>query len=103
MDFLDMKLIKPKPDVYWVNPRKAPHRDGGGLSLEVSAEIEGAVWELFAVVADEDDDTLWVEFYVQDRLVRLPYAAVKDAIDIAPSRVFSGSEFHRMNATGGLE
>jgi len=98
-----MKLIKPKPNVYWVNPRKAPHPDGGGLSLEVSADIDGVLWELFAVVADEDDDTLWVEFYVQDHLVRLPYAVVKDAINVAPSRVFSGSEFQRMKARGELE
>ena len=98
-----MKLIKPKPDVYWVNPRKAPHPDGGGLSLEVSAEVNDLLYEIFAVVADEEDDTLWVEFYVEDYLVRLPYEEVKRAIDLAPSRVFSGSEYHRMKARGELK
>ena len=88
-----MKVIKPAFNVDWVEQRMAPYE--GGLTLQVSATLDSKGWELLTVVNDEEDESLWVEFYVEDYCVRLPYAVVKNAIDIAPTRVFSAAEFER--------
>jgi hypothetical protein len=90
-----MKLLKPRFHVDWVNHCKVPEDDDGGLGLQLSAEVNELVCELFTVVSDNSDDSLWVEFYIDDHAVRVPYATVKDAIDIAPTRVFSSADYKR--------
>ena len=86
-----MKLLKPEFNVDWLNHRSVAEDRDGGLGLEVSAKIDGLVHTLFTVVADNGDESHWVEFCVGNKAVRIPYAAIKDAIDAAPSRILSSN------------
>ena len=90
-----MQLKKPKFNVDWTGHRTVPEDEEGGLGLRLSAEVDNLIHELFTVVADNADETFWVEFYINDYAVRIPYDIVKKAIDIAPSRIFSFAEFER--------
>jgi hypothetical protein len=63
--------------------------NGGGMQFEFGAIIDGLGHVLAAIVADEADESLWFEIYIDGKAVQIPLAAVRAAIDAAPSQVHS--------------
>ena len=60
-----------------------------GLQLELSAEIDGLVHTLAAIVADGADESLWFELCVNGKALQIPLALVMSAISAAPDVVHS--------------
>ena len=79
----DFETLRPKIRVDWV---ATPDQ---GRRLEISAESKGTAYELLSVVADEVDESLWIEFFVEGKCVQIPYSVLVDAVNIAPSGVHS--------------
>ena len=77
------KPMRPKVNLVWVSTVDQ------GRRLEVSAEFNNTAYELLAVVADEGDKSLWVEFFVEGRCVQIPWQILADVVKIAPEGVHS--------------
>ena len=61
----------------------------GGMRLEVSATIDGLEHQLVTILADEQDEALWVQVYVGDIAVQIPAALLRKALDDAVGEVHS--------------
>jgi hypothetical protein len=68
---------------------------GAGLQLEISAIVDGVVHPLLNVLADEDDESLWLQVHCGEQLVQIPLALARRLIDEAPGIVFSEARFDR--------
>ena len=61
----------------------------GGMRLEISAQIDRVGHQLFTVLADEKDESLWVQIYVGDTAVQIPAALLRQVLDKAVDGVHS--------------
>jgi len=68
---------------------------GAGLQLEISARIDGGVCPLLNVLADENDESLWLQIDQGERLVQIPLALARQLIEEAPGVVFSEARYER--------
>jgi len=80
-----MKTIRPKIELLWLGTVDQ------GKQLEVNAAFDGVSHSLVTIVADNTDESLWLEVYVGDNAVQIPLDIIKDAISAAPGEVHSES------------
>ena len=67
-----------------------------GNKMELAAEIDGAIWnELITVVADDRDESLWVQVHVGETLVQMPLQIVQVLLDRAKKEVHSETWFEQ--------
>ena len=62
---------------------------GEGMQLEISATIDSLGHQLVTILADEKDESLWVQVYAGDTAVQIPIAILRDALDAAVGEVHS--------------
>ena len=67
----------------------------GGMQFWVSALIDDLEHQLIKVVADESDETLWVQLYVGDIAVQIPAAVLRRVLDQATEDVHSENWYER--------
>jgi hypothetical protein len=72
----------------------------GGMRLEVSATIDGLEHQLVTILADEQDEALWVQVYVGDIAVQIPAALLRKALDDAVAEVHSENWYDRNRPPG---
>ncbi|MCL1499318.1 hypothetical protein A7D16_08240 [Xanthomonas nasturtii] len=70
----------------------------GGMSLQLSASIEGHEHALLTVLADPHDEALWVALQVGDTHVQIPLEILRKALDVAAEDVHSAQWFARQDA-----
>jgi len=73
---------------------------GGGMQFQFSATINGLVHVLAAIVADDADESLWLEVYTDGKAVQIPLAAVTKAMDEAASQVHSEAWYDSTSSAG---
>lgn len=66
-----------------------------GKQLELFAEIEGVGHILMAVLADDSDESLWLEFEAGKHLVQIPMANIVEMLEAAPSEVHSEAWYEK--------
>ncbi len=66
-----------------------------GNKMELSAEIDGLVWDLVSVVADDGDESLWVQVYAGEHLVQIPAQTVYALLAAAKEQVHSETWFEQ--------
>ena len=67
----------------------------GGMQLEISATINGLVHQLVTIIADEQDESLWVQVYVNDVAVQIPIETLREALYAAVGEVHSESWYDK--------
>ncbi|AOY61921.1 hypothetical protein NY99_08040 [Xanthomonas phaseoli pv. phaseoli] len=70
----------------------------GGMSLQLSASIEGREHEVLTVLADPRDEVLWVAVQAGSTRVQIPLAVLRKALDVAAEDVHSAEWFARQDA-----
>ncbi|WP_313914887.1 hypothetical protein [Tahibacter sp.] len=88
------KAIRPKLSYDRISLRNA------GLQMEISATIDGMVYPLLRILADEDDESFWLEVHTGEHHVQIPLEQVRRMIEDAPGTVFSEAQFDRENPAG---
>jgi len=79
------KVIRPKTNCDWIDATN------NGMHLVLSGEVEGLVQELIRIVADENDQSLWVQIYVNEAIIQIPYQIVKHMVEASIEGVHSES------------
>jgi hypothetical protein len=87
---MNKTFIRPKFEFLWFSTVDQ------GKRLELRSEIDGAHHELLTIVADEQDESLWLEMLVENKLVQVPLAAVQAALADAHGNVHSEA-WHEAN------
>jgi hypothetical protein len=80
---MQKNILRPDIELLWLGTVDQ------GRQLEFNTVIEGVSWPLATIVADEQDESLWFEVYVDGRTVQIPLALVQEALDAAPDGVHS--------------
>ncbi|KHL53616.1 hypothetical protein [Xanthomonas cannabis] len=65
----------------------------GGMSLQISANIDGREHAALTVLADPQDESLWVALQVDGRTVQIPLAALRQVLEVAEDEVHSAQWF----------
>lgn len=89
------RIIRPELRSYWCSVADE------GLQFEISAGIDGLEHQLVTILADEQDESLWVEIYVNDIAVQIPIETLRDAIDAAIGGVRPESWYDKNLPSGG--
>jgi hypothetical protein len=85
------KVIRPKTTCDCIDATN------NGMHLVLSGEVDGLVHDLIKVVADESDESLWVQIYVNEAIVQIPYQTVKNMIEASIESVHSESWYEINN------
>jgi hypothetical protein len=88
------RAIRPKLNYDRISLRDA------GLQMEISATIDERVHPLLRILADEDDESFWLEVHTGEHRVQIPLEQVRRMIEDAPGIVFSEARFGRENTAG---
>jgi hypothetical protein len=80
---MERKVVRPKIELLWFSTVDQ------GKQLELNAKIDGVPYPLATVVADEQDESLWLEIRVDDMIVQVPLATIHEALVAAPGNVHS--------------
>ncbi|PPT98970.1 hypothetical protein [Xanthomonas arboricola] len=75
----------------------SPDQDGG-MSLQLSANIEGGEHAVLTVLADSRDESLWVELQANGAQVQIPLAVLRQLLEVAAEEVHSADWFARQDA-----
>ncbi|KQQ80240.1 hypothetical protein ASF73_02870 [Xanthomonas sp. Leaf131] len=75
----------------------SPDQDGG-MSLQLSASVEGREQALLTVLADPQDEALWVAVQVSGTQVQIPLAVLRQLLEVAAEEVHSADWFARQDA-----
>mgnify|MGYP001181015972 CR=1 FL=1 len=75
-------IIRPKTELLWISPV------GDGFQLEISSHIDNVSYPLARIVADEADESLWFEMYIDEKVV-IPLANIHEVLESAPGNVHS--------------
>ena len=62
---------------------------GAGMRLEISATVNGLCHQLVIVLADERDESLWVQVFAGDTAVQIPIDVLQNALKAAVGEVRS--------------
>jgi hypothetical protein len=62
---------------------------GAGMRLEISATVNGLGHQLIIVLADERDESLWVQVFAGDTAVQIPIDVLQNALKAAVGEVRS--------------
>ena len=82
-------VIRPKIEMLWLSAVN------GGMQLEFNTHLNGLSCPLARIVADNNDESLWLELYAENQVVQIPLALVKDAMESARNEVHSESWYDR--------
>jgi|GEM_PF-5452033 len=85
------KIIRPKTNCDWIDATN------NGMHLVLSGEVEGVAQDLIRVVADESDESLWVQICVKEAIVQVPFQTIKKMVESSLDGVHSESWFERNN------
>ena len=66
------------------------------MRLEINSQIDGMSYPLVTVIADEQDESLWFEIYVDEMTVQIPLDTVQQALGTAIGNVHSEA-WHEAN------
>ncbi|PPT77926.1 hypothetical protein XaplCFBP3122_04610 [Xanthomonas arboricola pv. populi] len=75
----------------------SPDQDGG-MSLHLSASVEGREHAVLTVLADSRDESLWVAVQVSGTQVQIPLAVLRQLLEVAAEEVHSADWFARQDA-----
>ncbi|PPU39513.1 hypothetical protein [Xanthomonas arboricola] len=75
----------------------SPDQDGG-MSLQLSASVEGREHAVLTVLADSQDESLWVAVQVSGTQVQIPLAVLRQLLEVAAEEVHSADWFARQDA-----
>ncbi|CAD0312133.1 hypothetical protein CFBP2533_10900 [Xanthomonas hortorum pv. pelargonii] len=75
----------------------SPDQDGG-MSLQLSANVDGREHALLTVLADPHDEALWVAVQAGDTRVQIPLAVLRQLLEVAAEEVHSAEWFARQDA-----
>lgn len=84
-----MKKIRPKIELLWLGTVDQ------GKQLEVNSQFDNLSNPLATIVADDKDESLWFEVYVDDKIVQIPLDVIKNAVEAAPGEVHSESWYEK--------
>lgn len=88
--------VRPEVELLWVDATD------NGMHLEFNTQMDGLSWPLATIVADEADDSLWFEIYVEGKSVQIPLRIVQVALSAALEGVRSEAWYSRRE-NGGQE
>lgn len=80
---MQKNILRPDIELLWLGSVDQ------GRQLELSTVIEGMSWPLATIVADERDESLWFELYIDGKTVQIPLALIQKALQAAPDGVHS--------------
>ena len=66
-----------------------------GKQLEIAVDVNGVAHVLATVIADEQDESLWVEFYIGSDIIQIPITQVQRALSLAIGEVHSEAWYER--------
>lgn len=66
-----------------------------GRQLELSYEIGESFWQLASVVAADNDESLWFQIHMDERIVQIPLQVVEALIEAAKTEVHSETWFEQ--------
>src|SRR5689334_18988984 len=69
-----LKPIRPKAELLWLSTVDR------GRELEIHTEFGGFGHTVAAIVADESDESLWLQLEVAQTQVQIPLSVLRDAI-----------------------
>lgn len=81
--------IRPETVLQWLGTVDA------GRRLELFADIQGIGHALMTVVADEADESLWLEFEAGEHLVQVPVSRILEMLEAAPGEVLPESWYEK--------
>ena len=90
------QAIRPEVELLWLSTVDQ------GRQLELSTRFGGLGHTIATVVADEKDESLWVELEVGDSLVQVPIDAFRQLLESALGEVRSETWFQR-NVEGATD
>ena len=76
-------FVRPKVELLWLSTVDQ------GKQLELNSQIGGMSYQLATIVADEQDESLWLELYVDEMIVQVPLATIQEALASAHGNVHS--------------
>jgi hypothetical protein len=82
-------VVRPEVRLQWVGTVDA------GKQLELFADIAGIGHSLLTVVADDSDESLWLEFEAGQHLVQVPVARIVEMLEAAPGEVRSETWYEK--------
>lgn len=82
-------IVRPEVRLQWVGTVDA------GKQLELFADIAGIGHTLLTVVADDSDESLWLEFEAGQHLVQVPVARIVEMLEAAPGEVRSETWYEK--------
>ncbi|MBB5734841.1 hypothetical protein FHT09_000540 [Xanthomonas arboricola] len=68
------------------------------MSLQLSASVEGHEHAVLTVLADPQDESLWVELLADGTQVQIPLAVLHQLLEVAAEEVHSADWFARQDA-----
>ena len=75
--------IRPPIELLWLSTVN------DGRQLEVNTQFGGYSHSLATVIADDADESLWLELYVGDQAVQVPLRVIEEAIEASVDGVHS--------------
>ena len=87
-----LKPIRPKVELLWLSTADR------GRELEVHAEFGGFGHVVATLIADESDESVWVQIEVERNKIQVPIAVFRNAIESA-DKVHSEAWFKRTSET----
>lgn len=84
-----MDIIRPTTELLWFGTVD------DGKKLLLNANLDGKSYDLVTIVADDEDESLWFEIYVDEKIVQIPFHLVQKAIELAPGEVHSESWYEK--------
>ncbi|MBB4130981.1 MULTISPECIES: hypothetical protein [unclassified Xanthomonas] len=75
----------------------SPDQDGG-MSLQLSATVDGREHAVLTVVADAQDESLWIALPAGGTQVQIPLAVLRQVLEVAAEEVHSAAWFARQDA-----
>ncbi|MCC4634354.1 hypothetical protein ACFFJ4_18195 [Xanthomonas dyei] len=79
----------------------SPEPDGG-ISLQLSANIDGREHAMLTVLADPQDESLWVALQAGATPVQIPLVVLRQLLDVAAEDVHSAAWFAQQGDEAGI-
>lgn len=66
-----------------------------GMQLEISTAVKGIRHPLLTIIADDKDESLWVEIGVGETVVQIPFELIQSTLNAAVDQVHSESWYDK--------
>ena len=80
---METKIVRPKVELLWFSTVDQ------GKQLEINTHVGGRFYSLATIVADSQDESLWLELYLNEMIVQVPLATIREALASAHDNVHS--------------